>query len=81
MKINSITKKIVTNYKAFLVFSSLLLLVAIINSCDAPKAVMDATTSNIAFSPNIPVDVDPALQNKLKSEGDIYALNLSLIHI
>ncbi len=38
-----------------------------------------ATTSEvntpIQFSPNIPVDVDPALQQKLKASGDIYHLN------
>lgn len=29
----------------------------------------------VHFSPNIPVDVDPALQTKLKAEGNIFALN------
>jgi hypothetical protein len=31
----------------------------------------------LTFSPDIPVDVDPALQEKLKKEGDIYTLNES----
>ena len=31
-----------------------------------------------AFTPNIPVDVDPALQKALKEAGDIYQLNTGL---
>jgi len=45
----------------------------IIHSCgelpDTP------TGEAIKFTPDIPVDVDPALQEKLKAEGNIYALN------
>lgn len=37
----------------------------------------DVIPPPVAFSPNIPVDVDPVLQEKLKKEGDIYALNES----
>lgn len=29
----------------------------------------------VPFTPNIPVDVDPALQQQLKASGDIYSLN------
>ena len=29
----------------------------------------------VNFTPDIPVDVDPAVQAALKAEGDIYALN------
>lgn len=33
------------------------------------------TDAPVLFSPEIPVDVDPALQQKLKASGDIFALN------
>lgn len=35
----------------------------------------DEIPAPVAFSPNIPVDVEPVLQEKLKQEQDIYQLN------
>ena len=51
------------------IISFVLLSIFIIHSCEVPPG------HNIVFTPNIPVDVDPALQNKLKAEGDFYALD------
>lgn len=34
----------------------------------------------VAFSPNIPVDVNPELQARLKSDGDMYTLNQEFNH-
>jgi hypothetical protein len=39
-----------------------------------------AITAPVSFSPEIPVDVDPALQQKLKAAGDIHALNQAFNH-
>jgi len=46
-------------------------------SCDTNNKSSDYSkvTSPIDFTPNIPVDVDPAVQQKLKDEGNIYQLN------
>lgn len=39
------------------------------------KDTTDSVKEPVVFTPVIPVDVDPALQNKLKEEGRIYELN------
>ncbi len=43
-------------------------------SCEKNEGY-DKIPAPVAFSPTIPVDVDPALQDKLKQAGDIYQLN------
>lgn len=45
----------------------------LLTSCN--KGPGPVTEAPVKFSPQIPVDVDPALQEKLKKEGDIYSLN------
>ncbi len=52
---------------------SLLALIFMANSCK--KDEYDDVKPPVEFSSEIPVDVDPALQEKLKKEGDIYQLN------
>ena len=54
----------------------LLSIILLASSCDQTNtsnyAVLEAP---ILFTPNIPVDVDPELQESLKKAGDIYQLN------
>ena len=58
------------------IVASFLMAIFIIQSCDMSQLPTDLGGElGFDFTPNIPVDVDPALQNKLKAEGDIYALN------
>jgi len=62
------------------VFATSMILILVVQSCemttDASAAEYEETTTKVVdFTPNIPVDVDPALQSKLKAEGNIYALN------
>jgi hypothetical protein len=49
-----------------------LLLISCNQTSTSDYAVLKAP---VVFTPNIPVDVDPELQEKLKKEGDIYTLN------
>ncbi len=58
------------NALKIIVLSSVLLTL----SCDKKQHYV-ALKAPAVFSPNIPVDVDPALQNTLKAAGAIYQLN------
>lgn len=51
----------------------LLLIGLIMSSCN--EVHYEGIPSPVIFTPNIPVDVDPVLQNELKAAGDIYQLN------
>jgi len=56
------------------------MVIFVIQSCDTSQLPVDIGGNNgeyigFDFTPSIPVDVDPVLQDKLKAEGNIYALN------
>ena len=53
-----------------LVFTGMLLF-----SCNEGTGNYAKIPAPVNFSPNIPIDVDPELQERLKEEGDIYKLN------
>ncbi len=65
---------------SFCKIQNFIFLVLILNFFSCNPKNEDTKSINLAeikFSPDIPVDVDPALQKKLKSAGDINGLNIA----
>lgn len=73
MKINQLYKDLCNR----LALSALLLSLVYLSACGPKENGSDqhAGAAPVKFTPDIPVDVDPAVQEALKKEGDIYKLN------
>ena len=74
MKLSKYFKRMITLITAKLSLFCFVFVGMILFSCGEGGSY-DEIPAPVAFSSNIPVDVDPALQDRLKQDEDIYRLN------